>query len=162
MFRANYPVDNPSDYWKISLYLVFLDPLVEEIHFVSKRVVSNKKRHGLLHVDRWVVSLSYHLQESTWCSNTQPHPQILLSLVILSVRNWAIYQLFQALCLEDLQGVDNDSTIYMQQPMAYTQPLQHHHYHTDNAGVIDNKREIFQCNETHEILLKVDYWVSIL
>ena len=46
MFRANYPVDNPSDYWKISLYLVFLDPLVEEIHFVSKRVVSNKKRFG--------------------------------------------------------------------------------------------------------------------
>ena len=41
MFRANYPVDNPSDYWKISLYLVFLDPLVEEI---SKRVVSNEER----------------------------------------------------------------------------------------------------------------------
>ena len=43
MFRANYPVDNPSDYWKISLYLVFLDPLVEEI---SKRVVSNEERFG--------------------------------------------------------------------------------------------------------------------
>ena len=41
MFRANYPVDNPSDYWKISLYLVFLDPLVEEI---SKRVVRNEER----------------------------------------------------------------------------------------------------------------------
>jgi len=27
--------------------------------------------------------------------------------------------------------------------------IQHHHYLTDNAGVIDNKREIFQCNETH-------------
>jgi len=38
--RANYHVDNPSDYWRISLYLVFLDhlSLVEEI---SKRVVSN-------------------------------------------------------------------------------------------------------------------------
>ena len=41
MYRANYPVDNPSDYWKISLYLVFLDHLVEEI---SKRVVSNEER----------------------------------------------------------------------------------------------------------------------
>ena len=31
--------------------------------------------------------------------------------------------------------------------------IQHHHYLTDNAGVIGNKREIFQCNETHESLL---------
>ena len=34
MFRANYPVDNPSDYWKISLYFVFLetlDHLVEDV-----------------------------------------------------------------------------------------------------------------------------------
>jgi hypothetical protein len=31
MYRANYPVDNPSDYWKISIYIVFLDHLVEEI-----------------------------------------------------------------------------------------------------------------------------------
>jgi hypothetical protein len=36
--------------------------------------------------------------------------------------------------------------------------IQHHQYLTDNAGVIGNKREIFQCNEMHEILLKVDYW----
>jgi hypothetical protein len=41
MYRANYPVYNPSDYWKISIYLVFLDHLVEEI---SKRVVSNEER----------------------------------------------------------------------------------------------------------------------
>ena len=41
MYRANYPVDNPSDYWKISLYLVFLEHLVEEI---LKRVVSNEER----------------------------------------------------------------------------------------------------------------------
>ena len=40
MYRANYPVDNPSDYWKISLYVFFLDHLVEEI---SKRVVSNEE-----------------------------------------------------------------------------------------------------------------------
>ena len=39
MYRLNYPVDNPSDYWKISIYLVFLDHLVEEI---SKQVVSNE------------------------------------------------------------------------------------------------------------------------
>ena len=39
MFRTNYPVDNPSDYWKISLYLLFLDHLMEEI---SERVVSNE------------------------------------------------------------------------------------------------------------------------
>ena len=32
---------NPSDHWKISIYLVFLDHLVEEI---SKRVVSNGER----------------------------------------------------------------------------------------------------------------------
>jgi len=41
MYRANYPVDNPSDYWKISIHIVFLDHLVEEI---SKRVVSNEER----------------------------------------------------------------------------------------------------------------------
>ena len=34
-------IDNPSDYWRISLHLAFLDHLVEEI---SKRVVSNKER----------------------------------------------------------------------------------------------------------------------
>ena len=54
----------------------------------------------------------------------------------------------------------DDSTIYMQQPVAYTRPLQHHRYLTDNDGVIDNKREIFQFNDMHEIMLKVDYWVS--
>ena len=36
--------------------------------------------------------------------------------------------------------------------------IQHHQYLTDNAGVIGNKREIFQYNETHGSLLKVDYW----
>ena len=40
MFRENYPVNNPSDYWKISLYLVILD-LVEVI---SKGVLSNEER----------------------------------------------------------------------------------------------------------------------
>jgi len=35
--------------------------------------------------------------------------------------------------------------------------IQHHQYHTDNAGVIGNKRDIFQCNETREIILKVDH-----
>jgi hypothetical protein len=45
MYRAIYPVDNPSDYWKISLYLVFFDHLVEEI---SKRVVSKEERGGIL------------------------------------------------------------------------------------------------------------------
>jgi hypothetical protein len=43
MYRANYSVDNPSDYWKISLYLVFLCHLVDEI---SKLVISNE-RHWL-------------------------------------------------------------------------------------------------------------------
>jgi hypothetical protein len=32
--------------------------------------------------------------------------------------------------------------------------IKHHQY---LIGVIGNKREIFQCNETREILLKVDY-----
>jgi hypothetical protein len=41
MYIANYPVDNPSDYWKISPCLVFLYPLVEEI---SKGVVINEER----------------------------------------------------------------------------------------------------------------------
>ena len=44
MYRANYPVDNPSDYWKISIYIVFLDHLVEEI---SKRVVCKEERFFL-------------------------------------------------------------------------------------------------------------------
>jgi len=47
MYRANYPVDNPSDYWKISIFLVFLDYLVEEI---SKRVVSNEERFFCVHL----------------------------------------------------------------------------------------------------------------
>ena len=37
---ANYPVDNPSDYWKISLYLVFLETLDNLVDDISKRVVS--------------------------------------------------------------------------------------------------------------------------
>jgi len=41
MYRAYYHVDNPSDYLKISIYIVILDHLVGE---VSKRVVSNKER----------------------------------------------------------------------------------------------------------------------
>ena len=44
MYRATYPVDNPSDYWKITLYFVFLDHLVKEI---SKRIVSNEERFFL-------------------------------------------------------------------------------------------------------------------
>ena len=56
MYRANYPVDNPSDYWKISLYLVFLDHLVEEI---SKRVVSNEER--FFHVFLLLFGRGVHL-----------------------------------------------------------------------------------------------------
>ena len=44
MFRENYPVNNPSDYWKISLYLVFLETLDHLVEEISKRVVSNEKR----------------------------------------------------------------------------------------------------------------------
>jgi hypothetical protein len=40
----------------------------------------------------------------------------------------------------------------------YPANIHHHQYLTDNVGVIDNKREIFKCNMTREILLKVDYW----
>ena len=42
-------------------------------------------------------------------SNAQSHPRNLLSLVNLSVRYLTIYQLFQVLCLEDLQGLDKMS-----------------------------------------------------
>jgi len=41
---ANYPVDNPSDYWKISLYFVFLETLDHLVEEISKRVVSNEER----------------------------------------------------------------------------------------------------------------------
>ena len=44
MYRATYPVDNPSDYCKITLYFVFLDHLVKEI---SNLIVSNEKRFFL-------------------------------------------------------------------------------------------------------------------
>ena len=44
-------------------------------------------------------------------------------------------------------------TLYMQQIATYTRLCL-----TDNAGSIGNKREIFQYNWTHEILLNVDYW----
>ena len=40
----------------------------------------------------------------------------------------------------------------------YPANIYHHQYLTDNVGVIDNKREIFKCNKSREILLKVDYW----
>ena len=39
--RANHPIDNPSAYWRISLYFVFLDHLVAEI---TNRLLSNKER----------------------------------------------------------------------------------------------------------------------
>ena len=47
MYRANYHIDNPSDYWKISLFLVFLDHLVEEI---SKRVLDNEERFYFFYI----------------------------------------------------------------------------------------------------------------
>ena len=39
--RANHPAQNPKDYWRVLLYLVFLDHLVSEI---SNRVISNEER----------------------------------------------------------------------------------------------------------------------
>ncbi|XP_062599060.1 52 kDa repressor of the inhibitor of the protein kinase-like, partial [Saccostrea cucullata] len=39
--RENHPLNNPSDYWRVSLYLVFLDHLVNEI---SSRVTKNEER----------------------------------------------------------------------------------------------------------------------
>ena len=39
--RANHPIDNPSAYWRISLYFVFLDHLVGEI---TNRLLSNEER----------------------------------------------------------------------------------------------------------------------
>ena len=53
MYRANYPVDKPSDYWNISLCLVFLDHLVEEI---SKRIASDE--------ERFICILSKHCKSS--------------------------------------------------------------------------------------------------
>jgi len=50
------------------------------------------------------------------------------------------------------------TTLCMQQTVTYTGYIHHRQYLTDNAGFIGNKREIFMCNETREILLKVDYW----
>ena len=43
MFRANYSVDNPSDYWKISLYLVFLETVDHLVEEISKRVANNEE-----------------------------------------------------------------------------------------------------------------------
>ena len=43
MFRANYPVDNPSDYWKISLYHVFLETVDNLVEEISKRVANNEE-----------------------------------------------------------------------------------------------------------------------
>jgi len=41
--------------------------------------------------------------------------------------------------------------------------IQHHHYLTNNAVVIGDKREIFQCNEMREFLLKIDngWWTTV-
>jgi len=48
-------------------------------------------------------------------------------------------------------------TLHATNPWIIPGYIQHHLYLTDNAGVIDNKPEIFQYKETREILLKVDY-----
>ena len=55
------------------------------------------------------------------------------------------------------------STFYMQQTATYTRHTQNHQYLTDNSSVITNEQESVQCNETHAILLKVDYgrWTTI-
>ena len=37
---ANHPINNPSDYWRVSLYYVFLDHLVAEI---TKRLINNEE-----------------------------------------------------------------------------------------------------------------------
>ena len=37
---TNYCIENPSDYWRISLHVAFLDHLVEEM---SKLIVSNEE-----------------------------------------------------------------------------------------------------------------------
>jgi hypothetical protein len=80
------PVDNPSDYWKISLYIVFLDHLVEEI---SK-------------------------------------PDRLLDT--LHATNHDLYSAMYSILL------------------------------TMTVSPAANETRIFQCNETCEILLMVDYW----
>jgi hypothetical protein len=49
-------------------------------------------------------------------------------------------------------------TLHMQQTVTFNGYIHHRQYLTDNAGFIDNKREIFMYNETREILFKVDYW----
>jgi len=46
MYRTNYHVDNTSDYWKISLHLVFLETLDHVVEEISKRVISNEERFG--------------------------------------------------------------------------------------------------------------------
>ncbi|WAR08121.1 hypothetical protein MAR_015103, partial [Mya arenaria] len=39
--RANYQVEDPKTYWRIALYNVFVDHLIEE---VSSRVMANQER----------------------------------------------------------------------------------------------------------------------
>ncbi|VDI46911.1 Hypothetical predicted protein, partial [Mytilus galloprovincialis] len=39
MHRQNHPINDPSEYWRVSLYLVFLDHLVTEI---TSRVIKNE------------------------------------------------------------------------------------------------------------------------
>ncbi|VDI61579.1 Hypothetical predicted protein [Mytilus galloprovincialis] len=41
MHRQNHPINDPSEYWRVSLYLVFLDHLVTEI---TSRVIKNEGR----------------------------------------------------------------------------------------------------------------------
>jgi hypothetical protein len=45
MFKENYLVDNwTSDYWKVSIYLVFFETLEHLVEERPKRVVSNEER----------------------------------------------------------------------------------------------------------------------
>ena len=147
----NYPVDNPSDYWRISIYLVFLDHLVEQI---SKRIVSNEERFfGIFSKpskSQIPVHLTPEINDRLFNVYQKDFPRKVDFVDVIGKPG----RLLQMISQRDYL------TLYMQQTLTYTRLytfVHHHQYLTDNVGVIDNKGEIFQCNETHGILLKVDY-----
>ena len=52
---ANYHVNNTSNYWKISLYFVFLETLDHLVEDRSKRGVNNKKVDFVVEVEHWKI-----------------------------------------------------------------------------------------------------------
>ena len=149
MFRANYPVEKPSSYRELFLYLVFLNHLVEQI---SKQVISGHERFGFFFV--FVFVFASLLSPSSVLSITSTeivdrlfnvyHTDLPLKVDFVDeVERWKIRWALVNNKPETtltLHATNRDlyPAIYSIICILLTMP----------SGVIGNKREIFQSNHT--------------